>query len=106
MHPWWMIDLEDPKYVFSVDILPRQNSFRYRFHDIEVRVGFTPPTDDNFSHWLLLGFYKGRYSLDQGVITFTNSSGLCGQYVVVQRVSSDFDQLQLNEVQVFAKNIL
>ncbi|XP_037785606.1 uncharacterized protein LOC119581284 [Penaeus monodon] len=105
-HPWWMIDLEVPSYVFSVDILPGQKVYQHIYIDIQVRVGFTPPTDDNFSRWLLLGFYKGRYSVDQGVITFTNSSGLCGQYVVVQRISSDFDQLQLTEVLVFAKNIL
>nr|XP_027214625.1 uncharacterized protein LOC113807542 [Penaeus vannamei] len=105
-HPWWMIDLQAPTYVFIVDIIPRQNSFEYRFHDIEVRVGVTPPIDDNFSLWPLLGFYKGPYELSQGVIRFANSTGICGQYVAVQRVSSDVDQLQLAEVLVFAKTIL
>ncbi|XP_042878726.1 pentraxin fusion protein-like [Penaeus japonicus] len=105
-HPWWMIDLQATVYVFSVDTITRQGGFEYRFHNIEVRVGFTPPSDEDFSSWLLLGFYQGPYSYDQGTITFSNSAGLCGRYVVVQRVSSDFDQLQLAEVQVFAKSIL
>ncbi|XP_037801504.1 fucolectin-like [Penaeus monodon] len=99
--PWWMVDLQSINLVHTVEILSRQNCCPERFHDVEFRVGLKRGTTDDFSSWPLLAFYLGPYSYADYRINFTSPSMILGRYVVIQKVSTDTQALQLIDVKVY-----
>ncbi|XP_063590555.1 uncharacterized protein LOC134767488 [Penaeus indicus] len=104
---WWMLDLLQQWKVYAVEILPRNDYLPAvgRFHDIEVRVGTTSRNGEDFSAWTLHGQYVGPYTVAQGRLRFMKSGGSSGRYLVIQKVSSDTDQLQIVDVRVYAELI-
>ncbi|XP_042872934.1 fucolectin-like [Penaeus japonicus] len=101
VRPWWLVDLETLNLVHTVEIMSRQNCCYERFHDVEFRVGLVRGTTDDFSAWPLLAFYKGPYTSADERINFTSPSMILGRYVVIQKISSDNQALQLVDVKVY-----
>ncbi|XP_037785619.1 uncharacterized protein LOC119581293 [Penaeus monodon] len=104
---WWMVDLLQHWKVYAVEILPRYTELHTvgRFHNVEIRVGTTPRNGEDFSAWTLHGQYVGPYTVAQGRLTFMKSGGSSGRYLVIQKVSSDTDHLQICDVKVYAELI-
>ncbi|XP_069989549.1 uncharacterized protein [Penaeus vannamei] len=106
---WWMIDLLQHRLVRAVEVLPRYDFAPAvgRFHDVEkliepqIRVSSTPRNGEDFSSWNLIGQYAGPYTAAEWRLNFTHDIGICGRYVVVQKVSSDTDHLQIVDVRVY-----
>ncbi|XP_047475459.1 uncharacterized protein LOC125029549 [Penaeus chinensis] len=102
--PWWLLDMQDFHLVFAVDVLTRQDAASTRFHDVQIRVGTKPRIGQDFSSWALLGEYKGPYVVGEGRLNFTSDAGLCGRYVVIHKISSDTDHLQLVDVKIYVRH--
>lgn len=85
--------------MFPLYIIYYENNFLFPPH--QIRVSSTPRNGEDFSSWNLIGQYAGPYTAAEWRLNFTHDIGICGRYVVVQKVSSDTDHLQIVDVRVY-----
>ncbi|XP_013420946.1 fucolectin-1 [Lingula anatina] len=96
---WWLVDLQTTERVAGLIITNRGDCCPDRLNNFEVRVGTSFADSASFTQYKLCASYPGVAPV--GNTSLSCGSPLTGQYVLIIKVGSDDDPLQLCEVEVY-----
>ncbi|XP_013383414.1 fucolectin-like [Lingula anatina] len=95
---WWLVDLKTTARVAGVIITNRRDCCSYRLTNFEVKVGTSYDNSSSFTQYKLCASYPGQAPV--GNTSLSCESPLTGRYVLIIKVGSDDQALQLCEVEV------
>ncbi|XP_013400585.1 fucolectin-like [Lingula anatina] len=95
---WWLVDLETTARVVGVIITNRRDCCPDRLNNFEVRVGTSYDNSSSFTQYKLCASYPEVAPV--GNTSLSCESPLTGRYVLIIKVGSDDQALQLCEVEV------